>query len=257
MRRAGIIAVPAFLLGYLVTAIIFFGGGPRGQVITVPDLRTLTAARARRLVERAALEFEVTDSLPNARVARGAVVAQTPLPGREVAPETPVRVILSQGREQRVVPRVDTYPRRQAERILVASGFRVVVYAVPHARRAGRVVGTQPAAGGTVQMPGTVRLLISAGPPLVAVPQLVGLLRPDAEGALQQAGLRMGDVVPEVRPELAEGVVLSQYPAPGDSIRAGSTVDLNVATQTPPTDIEGLLKGEELPAAPPEASGSQ
>ena len=252
-RRALFVAAPAFIVGYVLTAILFFGGGSRADVATVPDLRSLTAARAERLAERADLTFEITDSLPNARVARGGVVAQTPLPGREVAPETPVRVILSQGRERRGVPRVDTYSRPQAERILVASGFRVVVYAVPDVRRAGRVVGTLPAAGGTVQMPGTVRLLISAGPPVVAVPSVVGLYRAEAEEALRRAGLRVGDVTLQTRLDVAEAVVLGQFPLAGDSIRAGRTVDLQVATQQPPAllgeDVEGL---EDLAPSKPE-----
>ncbi|MBW3630717.1 MAG: PASTA domain-containing protein, partial [Gemmatimonadetes bacterium] len=197
-RRVIIVSIPAFIIGYVVTALLFFGGGPRAAVVTVPDLRTLTASRARRTVERGDLVLEVTDSLPNGRIPRGAVVAQTPLPGREVAPETPVRVILSRGPERRVVPAVETYPRKQAERILVATGFRVVVHAVPDARLKGRVVGTLPAAGGTVQMPGTVRLLISAGPPRVAVPPLVGRLRGEAEALLSQAGLRVGTVTAEL-----------------------------------------------------------
>ena len=249
-RRAILVSVPMFIVGYLLTALLFFGGGPRAEVVTVPDLRTQTVGRARRLVERADLVFEVTDSLPNARIARGAVVAQTPLPGREVAPETPVRVILSQGRERRGVPRVDAYSRPQAERILLASGFRVVVHAVPDQRRAGRVVGTLPAAGGTVQMPGTVRLLVSAGPPLVAVPTVAGLYRAEAEEAIRRASLRVGEVTLEMRLDVAEAIVLGQTPAPGDSVRAGRAVDLHVATQQPPLPLEEGAVEPAVPAPP-------
>ena len=64
------------------------------------------------------LAFGVGDSLPNPTIPRGAVVAQTPLPGQEVAPETEIRVILSQGPERREVPRVDAYLPPQAERLL-------------------------------------------------------------------------------------------------------------------------------------------
>jgi eukaryotic-like serine/threonine-protein kinase len=253
LRIALAVAVPGFLLGYVLTALVFFGGGPRADVVTVPDLRSLTEPRARRLAERAALVLEITDSLPNAGVPRGGVVVQSPLPGREVAPETPVRVILSQGRERRAVPRVDGYPRRQAERILVASGFRVVVHAVPDMRRPGRVVGTLPAAGGTVQMPGTVRLLVSAGPPLLAVPDLVGMLQGDAGVALQQVGLSVGEVTMELRPELPEGAVLAQAPAGGDSVRAGSAVDLWVASRQLPLELdEGGGALEEPPSPEPE-----
>jgi serine/threonine-protein kinase len=261
-RRAATIVIGGFLAGYLVTAIAFIAGGPHADVVTVPDVRSLTLARAKRQLERSDLLVRVGDSLPNPRLPRGAVLAQSPLPGQEIAPGTEVRVMLSAGPERRAVPAVAGYARPQAERILTSSGFRVVVVQVADARAAGRVVGTTPAAGATLAMPAGVRLLISAGPPRVAVPSVLGMLQAEAGIVLQQGGLREGEVVFELRPDLAEGVVLEQIPAAGESIPAGRPVRLRVATQQIRTESqpEPVPAADEPPAAPPtlpEQSGSQ
>ena len=233
-RRIALTVVPTFLVGYLLTAFLFFGGGSRADVVTVPDVRALEMGDARESLDDSELELVVGDSLPNPTIPAGAVVAQSPLPGQEVAPETQVRVILSQGPERRVVPRVEGYPPSQAERMLAASGFQVSVQRVSDLRAAGRVVGTSPQAGSSVRMPAAVRLLVSAGPPIVAMPSVTGLLESEARPVLEGVGLRVGEVVPELRLDVASGMVLAQSPAAGDSIPAGRGVRLFVATDQPP-----------------------
>jgi serine/threonine-protein kinase len=167
-----------------------------------------------------------------------------------VAPETQIRVIVSQGPERRVVPRVEGFLASQAERMLAASGFRVAVRRVRALRAPGSVVGTEPEAGTSVQMPAAVSLLVSAGPPNVAAPMVMGLLEPDARAALEGAGLRAGEVELHVRPDLPEGLVVAQVPAPGDSLAAGSGVRLFVATQQEPLPEAPEPQGE------PDASGT-
>jgi beta-lactam-binding protein with PASTA domain len=249
VRRLTIVVVGGFLAGYLFTALDFIAGGPRADVVTVPDVRKLPLARARRQLERSDLLATVGDSLPNPRVARGEVLAQSPLPGQESAPGTEVRLILSQGREKRAVPAVEGYARSQAERILTSSGFHVVVVQTPNPRAAGRVVGTSPAAGTTMEMPGVVRLVLSAGPPLVPVPTVVGMAEAQARAVLEAAGLGAGDATYELRPDLAEGIVLAQDPVGGDSLRAGWSVRLHLSTQQ--ARPEPAAEGVEPPAAPP------
>lgn len=61
------------------------------------------------------------------------------------------------------------------------------------------------------------------------VPSLVGLPRDTAEAKLAKAGFSVGDVS-EIPTESAEaGKVCEQTPAPGETMRRGSTVDLMVA----------------------------
>lgn len=251
LRRIVVVGLLAFGVGYGITALLF-GGGPDGVVVTVPDVRRLDAAQARRQLSRAELDVVFADSLPNPQVPRGAVVAQSPLPGQEVGPGSRVRLILSSGRERRTIPQVTTLSREHAVKLLEASGFRVVVQETPSPRAAGRVVGTQPAAGATVAVPAAVRLLVSAGPPMVAVPSLAGLFEGEARAALQAAGLRMGEVERVFQLGDAEGAVLGQVPAAGDSSRMGSAVSLRVVThQLPGVPVPGAV--DPAPAPEPDA----
>jgi beta-lactam-binding protein with PASTA domain len=218
------VGLVGFLLGYALTALLFLGDGNRDPVVTVPDLRELAIDAARRQAERAGLGVEVGDSLPHASAPAGRVLVQSPLPGREVAPNAAIRVILSTGPERRAIPVVGSLTRQQAERVLSASGFQVQVEEVPNPLPAGRVVGVDPAVGTEVRVPSVVRLRVSAGPPLVAVPDLAGLNEVDARRVLESAGLQLGEVEFEFGGFDAAEAVRLQDPLPGDSIRQGQAV---------------------------------
>src|SRR5690606_31898355 len=60
------------------------------------------------------------------------------------------------------------------------------------------------------------------------VPELVGLIRPVAEVALLEAGLRAGAMHFEVHP-LAQGTVIAQDPVAGGVILRGSTIGLTIS----------------------------
>ena len=228
------VGVGAFALAYLVTWLFFFHGERRVDVVAVPELRGLSVAAAQRQSERVELRLTVGDSLPNPDLPAGAVVAQSPLPGHEVAPGGEVRVIVSTGRERRAVPEVAMLTRGQAERVLAAAGFQVEVREVSDAHRAGAVVGTDPGAGTVVPLPAQLALLLSAGPPRVEVPRVVGLMEPAAAQVLATAGLKLGTLDYQFHLMRPEGEVLAQTPAAGDSLPMGEGVDLQVASHRLP-----------------------
>ncbi len=225
-----LIGAAAFLVGYGLTALLFFRGSSRPDVVGVPDLRDLDRAAAARQLDRLGLELLVGDSLPHPEVRRGDVLAQSPLPGREVAPGTKVRVIVSAGRASRVVPDVQTLTRLPAERLLAATGFRVQVEEVPDALPAGRVVSVYPSPGTRVQLPGVVQLRVSAGPPLVAVPALYGLAEEEARTTLEGAGLRLGEIEYQFGGFGAREMVVEQTPFAGDSVPRGGDVQVRIVT---------------------------
>lgn len=234
LARILVIGVVAFALGYAVTALLFFRGVKLPPVATVPDLREMEADRARRLVEEAGLELVVGDSLPHPDMAAGAVLAQSPLPGREVAPGTAVRVMLSAGPVLRSVPVVGALTRAQAESLLTSYGFQVQVREAADTRPAGRVVGVEPAPGTRVRVPSRVVLVVSAGPPMVAVPDVVGLAESEARAVLEGAGFRVGEADYVYQGLGALPTVLGQDPAPGDSLAQGSVVRIRVASDRLP-----------------------
>jgi hypothetical protein len=93
---------------------------------------------------------------------------------------------------------------------------------------AGRVVRSDPGTGGRVLRGHSVTVVLSAGPPAVAVPSVTGQSVDDAQGAIRQAGLQP-QVSEQPSVEVEAGQVISQNPA-GGTAKRGSAVALVVST---------------------------
>lgn len=76
----------------------------------------------------------------------------------------------------------------------------------------------------------TIAYTVSQGPEQATVPQVVGQSRADAEKAIRDAGLEVGDVTFEDSNEQKKNRVISVSPGQSEQVEAGSTVDLVVAS---------------------------
>jgi serine/threonine-protein kinase len=92
----------------------------------------------------------------------------------------------------------------------------------------GRVIRSDPASGDRVLRGRTITVVLSSGPPMVAVPSVVGRPQADAEAELTRAGLA-AVVAEQPSDEVERGRVVSQQPD-GGSLRRGGTVRLVVST---------------------------
>jgi hypothetical protein len=93
-----------------------------------------------------------------------------------------------------------------------------------------------------------VRVLLSAGPPPVSVPGVVGQPSVSAESKLAAAGLRYGVTFVPARGSTANGVV-GQSPGPTATVPRGSTVALSVAEAPrwrPLTTFSGVDDGSSV-----------
>ena len=81
----------------------------------------------------------------------------------------------------------------------------------------GSVVGTDPAIGSRVGKGSTVLLIVSAGPHMIAVPQVTGSTLATAEASLRHAGLIPGKVLNQTSTTIQSGIVISTTPASGVS----------------------------------------
>ena len=72
-------------------------------------------------------------------------------------------------------------------------------------------------------MPGSaVKLVVSSGPGQVAVPNVVGETQAAATAAITSAGLVLGTVTTQSSSTVPSGSVISQSPAAGTQVNAGS-----------------------------------
>ena len=95
---------------------------------------------------------------------------------------------------------------------------------------AGKVISQEPAGGSSLTEGSAVNLVISSGPRMVAVPKVDGLTQDAASTAITGAELKVGTVSPQSSNNVVAGKVISQDPASGSSLTAGSLVNLVVSS---------------------------
>jgi serine/threonine-protein kinase len=98
---------------------------------------------------------------------------------------------------------------------------------------AGRVIGTDPAAGTTQPKGTTITLLVSSGPEQVTVPDVEGMSEAQATSELEDAGFVVDSSTVTVSDPLEDGLVQTQNPAGGQQATKGSTVNITVGKFEP------------------------
>ncbi len=234
LAAAGVTLV-GLLIGYAVDVVVLFpSAGASTELVRVPELVGMAADEARSAVEETGLGYAADGGLHHPRAAAGRVVAQDPLPEQMARRGTEVSVTLSLGPKERSVPDVVGLDHQQARVALERAGFRPELTWVDSESNVGEVVGTRPAPGTGVELPAEVRLLASAGPPRVEVPDLVTRSLPEARSALERLGLRLGTVARDSSSLAAPGTVIAQSPGPGAVVDRSTRVGVTVAVVPPP-----------------------
>ena len=97
----------------------------------------------------------------------------------------------------------------------------------------GQVYRQRPAAGVDVARGESVTYWVSGGVPRAAVPDLGGMTRSEAESALGEENLKLGNVSSQPSDSVPAGRVISQDPAAGTKVEQESTVNVVLSTGTP------------------------
>jgi beta-lactam-binding protein with PASTA domain/tRNA A-37 threonylcarbamoyl transferase component Bud32 len=157
------------------------------------------------------------DSMP-----AGNVVTTDPPAGTVVSPGTEVTVKVSKGRAPITVPTVINMDANAAQAQLTQLGLQAAIKQQQSDKPANTVLAQSPAAGSGVEKNATIILTVSAGPPMVTVPDVSdqGLNFDQANEILQRSGL-VG--VPVIN---LGGQVRNQNPAAGTQVPPGTQVQL-------------------------------
>ena len=229
LTALGGLLLGGWLFGYLLSTLVFFPAPPPpGDLFEVPDLRGLGVASARERLSGARLALGAVDSLQHPSEPQGVILGQSPLPGQVARPSTEVRVTVSLGPQRRSVPDVLRLELDRARIVLETSGFVVQIDTIEDEEPRGRVVSVNPRPDSVVALPASVRLLVSAGPPLVTMPFVLGLEELSAVALLDSLGLVVTEVEEVFRFGRDQGVVVEQEPAADTQLRRGTNVRLAV-----------------------------
>src|SRR4051812_13653868 len=193
---------------------------------TVPTVVGSTAKRATALLKKAGFKVKAHGVQSDQRPGR--VVSQNPRGGARVDKGSTIDLAVSTGPGKVLVPSVVNLPADQARQELGAAGFKVTQDLVPSTSiQEGLAVRTSPKESTLAPRGARVRLFVSSGPPLVAVPNVVGQQKSDARAELQAAGFAVS--AQEVASDAPKGQVVGQDPGGGASVKKGSSVSITVS----------------------------
>jgi len=202
-----------------------------GSSVVVPNVVGQMEADAGTAIEEAKLTVgEVTQE--NSAETAGTVISQTPAAGEEVAPGSPVDLVISLGPAAQVdVPNIVELRRVSAVAAIVQAGLTVGDVTRENNSTVPRlhVISQNPAGGTIVEEGSPVDLVLSKGPAIVTVPDVVGQVGAAAEIEIRFAGLTRGEVTTEYSSNVPAGLVISQDPIGGTTADQGSAVDFVIS----------------------------
>jgi beta-lactam-binding protein with PASTA domain len=229
---AGRLLVLAVLLG--ITFATFFltsmRVATRAREVAVPELRGRPLADVNRTLADAGLVLRIEARRPDAKVPIDHVLEQDPAPGTVLRPQRAVRVRVSDGQRDPVVPAVVGQAERTAEIILAQENVEIAGRAEIRTTSypAGTIVGQNPPPKDRAP---AVMLLVNRGErgQSYVMPDLIGTLEARAIEVLRRRPFRVvvGARVPY--PGLQPGVIVQQMPRPGYQVGFGDTVTLEVS----------------------------
>ena len=235
----------------LVSALTAMRFAIHGREVSVPDLVNKTPAEARRIADTGGFQMEIERQYYSPTVPEGKILSQLPPPGTQVRRGWQIRVAQSLGPQRVEIPNVLGDSQRAAEINIRRRGLDVGALAQLGMRGtpADQVLGQSPPPNASGIAAPKISLLTTdfTSPQAFVMPNFVGQSLGGVTLVLQDAGFRLGSVniasppppadsaspqtvappVPPPQPTPAS-VVVSQNPAPGAKIVAGSAVNLEV-----------------------------
>jgi eukaryotic-like serine/threonine-protein kinase len=234
----------------LVSALTAMRLAIHGREVTIPKLVGMSPLEAERAGAASGLLVVIERQFYSADIPEGRIMTQMPAPGTKVRRGWSIRVAQSLGPQRVAIPNVTGGSERVAELNIRRRGLglgSVAHISLPDAPQDQVISQSPPANASGVSAP-KISLLVGDGPEpaIYVMPNLTGQPLGSAMLALQDAGIRVGKVSvlppppspfepqtapvtpPAVSEPSAASMIVTQTPAPGQKIVAGSAVNFEV-----------------------------
>jgi|CXWL01.1.fsa_nt_gi RHS repeat-associated protein len=204
-----------------------------GSGILVPNVVGKAQTTANTDITNAGLIVGAVNQEASSTVAAGSVISQIPIAGTAVSPNSAVVLVISSGPPALVsIPNVVGQSQTAASTSLTNVGLKVgtITQQSSSTVASGNVITQSPIAGTSVANNSAVNLVISSGPGLISIPNVVGQTLAAATTALTNAGLSAGTITQQASSTVPAGNVISQSPGSGVSVNSGSAVNLVISS---------------------------
>ena len=216
------------------------------KMVEMPDLVGLSQKAAEKDLKEVGLSNYQFVEENSVDVKEGYVITQNVDEGAQIPKDTQIIVTVSAGAEELKVSDVTDMDEDEAFKILEKQGFKPTrSYKFDDEIDKGNVISTDPKAGEKLKAGETIIIYVSQGEEekFVKVPNLSGQTETTAAGALENAGLKVGNITYEYNSEVPEGEVVSQSIAADTEVKEGTTVDYVISKGTEKKSYRGRVSG--------------
>jgi len=236
----------------LISALTAMQLAIHGREVAIPKLVGMGPVEAERTGAVLGLQVVIERQFYSPSIPEGKIMTQMPPPGTKVRRGWSIRVAQSLGRQRIAIPDVTGGSERVAELNILRRGLSLG--SIAHVNlpdvSLDQVISQSPPANASGVAAPKISLLVSDGvePLTYVMPNLTGQPLGSATLALQDAGIKIGKVSvfpapslpppgePQAAPVLpspvsepgAASMIVTQTPAPGQKIVAGSSVNFEV-----------------------------
>ncbi|MBP5291729.1 MAG: Stk1 family PASTA domain-containing Ser/Thr kinase [Lachnospiraceae bacterium] len=236
-----LIAVIGVSIGMRACGILNLGASSSSVVMQDPNSLTMinllgtSVNDAESALKDMNLSLRITEYASSEEYDNGKIFYQSVPEGESIERSSVIEVKVSTGSNRTVISNVSGMSEKDARRTLYKSGFNNVsqttTMSFSDTVAPGKVMGTNPEIGVSVDRDSEIVLIISAGPETdsLHVPDLSGKRSSKAEDLLSEEGLTLGKTIQEASDSVTEGRIIRTVPEAGASVPKGSTVDVYVS----------------------------
>ena len=234
---------------------VIMSGGQ--EEVMMPDLAGMTSEEAKQLIAGQNLLISA-DSIKEEYsdvVEKGRVISQSVKAEERIAVQTEITLAVSLGslNEETALLQVPDLKgltkekaMKQLGRLKEQAGFTYVLGEVKNQYSTdvekGRIISQKPKAGEQVRTNEPIRIVISKGPEMVQVPELLYLPKDQAVGRLEKVGLQV-ELTTAYSEQAAEGLVIGQSVEAGIKAAKGSVITVTVSLGKTPVQQSGTSNG--------------
>jgi len=213
---------------------VLLSKGP--PLILVPELRDRHLDDAVRSLREVGLEIKVTEERSSTKP-NGTVLEQEPEANKKIPKGSTVKVVLSKGPNEVVVPKIINQSLSTAAKILEENKLKIFVSRrIENYRPKDTVLEQEPEPGERIAEGSSVKVVVSTGPSTVVVPNVLGQHLDNARKILKEAGLN-STIGRQLESDKPKNTVLSQDPKARTSVSENTTIVLDLSLGRDATEV--------------------
>lgn len=201
------------------------------KILKMIDVVGLTEDKAIEALDEEGIPYEIERDYSDT-FEEGTVMSQSILEGEEVKEDEKVKLVISKGVEEVDVPDVVGKTSEEAKTLLTAAGFVVDEdEEYDEEVETGLVISQTPDGAAKAAKGSTVTIVISKGKEVkvATVPDLKKKTVTEAEAALSEVKLKLGNVTQEYSDSIPEGKVITQSIAAGTEVKEETAIDITIS----------------------------